>query len=146
MPSFDIASKIDIQEMDNAVNSAIREIETRYDFKGCGSKFEFDKESITIIANSDYNLKTMHEILKIHMTRRKQDIKALDFKDVEKASGAMLRQKILIKQGIDADNARKIMKLIKETKLKVTASNRGEKIRVEAKKIDDLREFFIEHS
>ena len=64
----------------------------------------------------------------------------MDFKDVEKASGAMLRQKILIKQGIDADNARKIMKLIKETKLKVTASNRGEKIRVEAKKIDDLRE------
>jgi uncharacterized protein YajQ (UPF0234 family) len=139
MPSFDIASKTDLQEVDNAVNSAIREIENRYDFKGCGSKYVFEKEEIIILANSDYNLKSMQEILKIHATRRKIDIKSFEFKDSEKASGGMLRQIVTIKQGIDADNARKIIKTIKESKIKVTASNRGDKIRVDGKKIDDLQ-------
>lgn len=129
-----------MQEIDNAVNSSIREVANRYDFKGCGSKFEFDKEEIIILANSDYKLKSMQEILKVHATRRKIDIKAFEFKDPEKASGNMLRQTVSIKQGIDSDNARKIIKLIKDEKFKVTSSNRGDKIRVEGKKIDDLRE------
>lgn len=140
MPSFDIVSKADMQEVDNALNSSIREVENRFDFKGCNSKFEFDKEKITILADSDHKLKSMQEIFKIHATRRKLDIKFFEFKDPEKASGNMLRQFVNIKQGIDADNARKIMKLIKEQKFKVTASNRGDKIRVEGKKIDDLQD------
>lgn len=140
MPSFDIISKTDLQEVDNALNSMTREISERYDFKGTKFSAERNKEEITIIAEDDYKLKAVHEALKIYLTRRNLDVKCLEFKEPEKASGNTLRQVIKIKQGIETEIAKKITKHIKDSKMKVQASIRGEEVRVEGKKRDDLQE------
>jgi uncharacterized protein YajQ (UPF0234 family) len=140
MPSFDIVSEIDLQEVDNALNSAKREITTRYDFKGSKSSIERKEKELTIIADDDMKLKAIHDLLKTYFTRRNVDTKALDFKTPEKASGNTIRQLVNLKNGIDQDNAKKLTKSIKEAKLKVQASIRGEAVRVEGKKRDDLQE------
>lgn len=140
MPSFDIVSEIDLQEVDNALNSAKREITTRYDFKGSKSSIERKDKELTIIADDDMKLKAIHDLLKTYFTRRNVDSKALDFKTPEKASGNTIRQLVNLKNGIDQDNSKKLTKAIKEAKLKVQASIRGEAVRVEGKKRDDLQE------
>jgi uncharacterized protein YajQ (UPF0234 family) len=142
MPSFDVVSEVAMQEVNNAVQSVIREITQRYDFKGSNSSLELDiKESIiTVIADDDYKLKAIQDMLRISITKRQIDPKVLDFQKEQPASGNTLRQIVKIKQGIDSDVAKTITKEIKNNKLKVQASIRGEAVRVEGKKRDDLQE------
>lgn len=140
MPSFDVISETNMQEVDNALNSAKRELSNRYDFKGSKANFENDKDSITILADDDMKLKAMTDMLKTYLTRRNVDVKCLEFGSQEMASGGMIRLPIKIKKGIDQENAKKITKLIKEKGLKVQASIQGEQVRVAGKKKDDLQE------
>jgi uncharacterized protein YajQ (UPF0234 family) len=140
MPSFDIVSKVDLQEVDNALNSVVREIEQRYDFKGSKCAVTREKEEITILADDNYKLEQIQAMLKGHFTRRKIDPKSLDFGKAEAASGNALRQKIKIKQGVDQETGKQIVKEIKATKMKVQASIRSDELRVDGKKIDDLQE------
>jgi uncharacterized protein YajQ (UPF0234 family) len=139
MPSFDIVSKVDMQEVDNAVNSVVREIDQRYDFKGSNCTVERAEADLTVSADDDYKLGQIQELLKTHFTRRKIDSKSLDFGKPEMASGNSIRQKITVKQGIDSDTAKKITKEVKGSKIKVQASIRGEELRVDGKKRDDLQ-------
>lgn len=140
MPSFDIVSETDMAEVDNALQMMSREIGQRYDFKGSKSSIEREKETLTLLADDDYKLSAMHDLLKVHFTRRKVDPQVLDYKDKEAASGNMIRQKIIIRQGIDQDTAKKITKEIKAAKLKVQASIQADTVRVTGKKRDDLQE------
>ncbi len=140
MPSFDIVSEIDMQEMDNAVNQVRKEITTRYDFKGSGASIELAGEVITVVGNTDYQVNTVTEILRAKMVKRKLDSKCLEYGDMEDASGGNKRQHIGIKQGVSTELAKKIVKLIKQEKMKVQAAIQGEQVRVTGKKRDDLQE------
>ena len=140
MPSFDIVSETNMQEVDNALNSAKREIVNRYDFRGGKSTMDREKDDIVILADDDMKLKAMIEMLKTYMTRRNVDIKCLDFGKEEMASGGMIRMTVKIKKGLDQENAKKITKAVKEAGLKVQASIQGEQVRVNGKKKDDLQE------
>ena len=139
MPSFDVVSKVDNHETTNAVDQTNREIGTRFDFKGTNSRVEFVKNSLTLIAPTDFQLKQVDEILRNKLAKRKVDIRSLAYKDPEiKLSEA--RQTVEVKQGIDTDTAKKIVKTIKESKLKVQAAIQGEQVRITGKKKDDLQE------
>lgn len=140
MPSFDIVSKTDIAEVDNAINGVKREVENRYDFKGSKIEIERVEEEIKLLADSDYKLKTLQDMLKTHFVKRKLDPVALDFQKEEAAAGQSVRQLVKIKQGIDQETAKKITRHIKDTKMKVQASIKGDEVRVEGKKRDDLQE------
>jgi uncharacterized protein YajQ (UPF0234 family) len=140
MPSFDIVSKVDLQEVDNAVNSVIKEISQRYDFKDSKCQVTREKEEITVLADDNYKLEQIHGMLKVHFTRRKIDPKSLDFGKAESASGNTLRQKIKIKQGVDSDTAKEVVRDIKDQKLKVQVSIRSDEVRVDGKKLDDLQD------
>lgn len=140
MPSFDVVSKTDLQEVDNALNSVSREITTRYDFKNSKSSIERKEDDITIIADDNYKLEAIQDMLKVHITRRQLDSKALDFGTPQKAAGNTLRQVVKIKQGLESEIAKKIVKEIKAEKLKVQASIRGDELRIDGKKRDDLQE------
>ncbi len=142
MPSFDIVSKIDLQEIDNAINSVSRELSNRYDFKGVIFSIELKKQDNTILINAedDYKLKAIQDSLKVFATKRGIDVKALDFEKEQQASGNSLRQIVKLKNGIDQDSAKKITKQIKNSKIKVQSSIRGEELRVEGKKRDDLQQ------
>ncbi len=140
MPSFDIVSKVNEQEVDNAVNTTIREMTNRFDFKGTQSKIERKELEITITADDQTKLAAIQGMLKTHFTKRQIDVKALDFGKPESASGNLLRQVVKVKQGVDQDNAKKIVKTLKESGLKkVQASIRGEEVRVDGPKRDDLQ-------
>ncbi len=140
MPSFDVVSKTDLNEVDNALQNIAREISTRFDFKNSKSKIERQEAVLTLNADDQPKLKQMHELLKAHMVRRKIDPSALEFKDPERASGDMVRQEIVIKQGIDRELAKQLVKAIKDAKLKVQASIQGDELRISGKKRDDLQE------
>jgi cyclic-di-GMP-binding protein len=140
MPSFDVVSKTDLNEVDNALHNIEREIATRFDFKNSKSKIERQEAVLTLNADDQPKLKQMHELLKAHMVRRKIDPSALDFKDPERASGDMVRQEIVIKQGIDRELAKQLVKAIKDAKLKVQAALQGDELRISGKKRDDLQE------
>ncbi|HXC91272.1 MAG TPA: YajQ family cyclic di-GMP-binding protein [Stellaceae bacterium] len=139
MPSFDIVSRIDLAEVDNAVAGIMREIATRFDFKGSKCSIERKEGALTVLADDDLKLKQMHELLKVHMTRRKVEPGALDYKPPEKASGNAVRQAIALRQGVDANLARQLVREIKDSKLKVQVSIQGEELRVTGKKRDDLQ-------
>jgi cyclic-di-GMP-binding protein len=139
MPSFDIVSRIDLAEVDNALSGIIREVSTRFDFKGSKCSVERNEGVLTVIADDELKLKQMHELLKVHMTRRKVEAGALDYKPPEKASGNTLRQTITLRQGVDAALARQLVREIKDSKLKVQVSVQGEELRVTGKKRDDLQ-------
>ncbi|MCX7991490.1 MAG: YajQ family cyclic di-GMP-binding protein [Proteobacteria bacterium] len=140
MPSFDIVSKVNLQEVDNAVNQAKKEIETRYDFRGSKSSVTLSgKDEIEIIADDDFKLNAVVEILKAKMVKRNVSLKSLELGKVEKASGDTLRQKIKIKQGLTQDEMKELSKIIKDTKLKVQTQIMGDELRVSGKKIDDLQ-------
>ena len=139
MPSFDIVSKTDLAEVDNALAGIAREIATRFDFKGSQCSMERAELVITVLADDDLKLRQMQELLKVHFTRRKVDPGALDYKDPEKAAGNRLRQLVTIKQGIDAELARQLVKELKGTKLKVQAAIQGDELRVSGKKRDELQ-------
>ena len=139
MPSFDIVSKTEIAEVDNALDGVTREIGQRYDFKGSHCSIERKENELTLLADDDLKLKQMHELLVVHFTRRKLDSGALDYGTPEKAAGNTVRQVITVKQGIDKELAKKITKAIKDSKMKVQASIQGDELRVTGKKIDDLQ-------
>jgi uncharacterized protein YajQ (UPF0234 family) len=142
MPSFDIVSKINMQEIDNAVNSVLRELTNRYDFKGAVFSVELKtKENlINLTADSDYKLSAIRDSLKVFVTKRGIDAKALDFQKEEKAGGDMLRQEVKLRNGIEQEIAKKIVKQIKDSKMKVQASIKGDEVRIDGKKRDDLQE------
>jgi len=139
MPSFDIVSKTDLAEVDNAVQGVAREISTRFDFKGSSSTITREEAAITLAAEDATKLRQMQELVKGYFVRRKLDPKALEWKDEEKAAGNTLRQVAVVKQGIDREVARTIVKALKESKLKVQAAIQGDELRVTGKKRDDLQ-------
>lgn len=138
MPSFDVVSEVDMHEVVNAVDQASREVTTRFDFKGTDSKFEREDAVITLISESEFQLGQMLDILRTKLNRRGVDLACLKTEEPEIA-GSRARQKVTLRQGIEADLARKLVKMIKESKLKVQAQIQGEKIRVSGKKRDDLQ-------
>ncbi len=139
--SFDIVSEIDFQEVDNAVNQAIKEIRQRYDLKDSNTQIELNKKDKQLLINTkdDYSRKASIDILESKFIRRNISIKALKLEEPETASGGRMKQKILLQSGISKDNAKIITKMIKESKLKVNAQIQDEQIRVQAPKIDDLQ-------
>jgi len=141
MPSFDIVSKTDLAEVDNAVQNMLREISTRYDFKGSSSTIEHKDGVLTIHADDDLKLKQMHELLQGHLARRKIEPGVLDYRTPEPAAGQAVRQTVIVKQGIEQDLAKRIVKDIKGAKMKVQAAIQGDELRVSGNKRDDLQEF-----
>jgi uncharacterized protein YajQ (UPF0234 family) len=139
VPSFDIVSRIDLAEVDNALAAIKREISTRFDFKGSKCSIERLEEILTIVADDELKLKQMHDLLKVHLTRRKVDPAALDYKTAEKASGNTLKQATVLRQGVDANLAKQLIREIKDSKLKVQVSVQGDELRVVGKKRDDLQ-------
>ncbi|RLJ16169.1 YajQ family cyclic di-GMP-binding protein [bacterium endosymbiont of Escarpia laminata] len=139
MPSFDIVSEVDIQEVRNAADQANREIGTRFDFKGVEAKFEQNESEITLRAEQEFQLQQMMDILRQKLVKRKVDIACMDIKDPE-TTLSTARQQVIIKQGIDTDTARKMVKAIKASKIKVQAQIQGEQVRVTGKKRDDLQQ------
>ncbi len=138
MPSFDVVSDFDSHEARNAVDQANREVQTRFDFKGTGSKYELEEPVITLTSQSDFQLKQMMDILHQKLSKRGVDIACLEEQEPE-FSGNEARQKVVLRRGIDTDRARKLVKQIKGAKLKVQAAIQGEKLRVSGKKRDDLQ-------
>ncbi|MBV1787274.1 YajQ family cyclic di-GMP-binding protein [Marinobacterium sp. D7] len=138
MPSFDIVSELDMHEVTNAVDQANREIQQRYDFKGVKAEFEMQDDTVTLTAEVDFQLQQMLEVLRGKLTGRKIDIKCMEVKDPD-VSGVKATQQVVLKQGLDQAMAKKITKLIKESKLKVQSQIQGEKVRVTGKKRDDLQ-------
>ncbi len=141
MPSFDIVSTFDIQEVDNAVNITAREVITRYDLKDqkCSITLNKNDKTITLEAANDLALKAMIDILKNRSVNRKLSIKIYEFLPVESAAGLSVRQKINLQEGISQENAKKINTFIKTLKLKVQPQIQGDQLRITAKKIDDLQ-------
>ena len=140
MPSFDIVSKTDMTEVTNAIAGVSREISQRFDFKGSKSSVEIKDKEIIILADDALKLKQVHELVLTYVTRRKIDVSCLDFGKEEKATGAMIRQNVRIKQGIDQETAKKISKAIKDSKKKVQVSIQGDELRISGKKRDDLQD------
>ena len=138
MPSFDIVSEIDMHELTNAVNNANRAITQRYDFKGTQTNIKQSKEEVTLISESEFQVQQVLDIMLTELVRRKVDVKSLEQGDI-KGNGKLMEQKLLIHQGIDKDSTRKIVKLIKDKKLKVQSAIQGEQVRVTGKKRDDLQ-------
>ena len=139
MPSFDVVSDFDSHEAKNAVDQANREVNTRFDFKGTGSKYELEDQVITMTSQSDFQLKQMLDILHQKLAKRSINIACLEEEDVEIATNEA-RQKIILRRGIDADRARKLVKHIKSAKMKVQTAIQGDKLRVTGKKRDDLQD------
>ena len=142
MPSFDVVSRINLQEIDNAVNTVLRELTNRYDFKGSIFSVELKtKDNLIILtADSDYKLSAIQESLKASVTKRGIDARALDFQKEQPASGQSLRQEVKLRNGIEQEIAKEIVKDIKQSKLKVQTSIKGDELRVDGKKRDDLQE------
>jgi uncharacterized protein YajQ (UPF0234 family) len=139
--SFDVVSKVDMQEVLNAVQQATKEINQRFDFKGSKSNIELNKDRAEIILTSDdeYKLKSVTDVLKSRLVKRNVSLKSLNYGKIEQASGGTVRQIVTLQQGISPERAKNIIKLIKDTKLKVQAEIQKDQIRVRAKKIDDLQ-------
>ena len=141
MPSFDIVNKIDHQLLDNAINTSRKEIATRYDFRDSKSTIEFDKKTLNIqlLTENEMRIEASEDVLRSRMIKQKLDPLCLDFGKERYASGNMMRKDIKIKEGIDKETAKKIVKKIKDAKLKVEAQIMDEQVRVSGKKIDDLQ-------
>ena len=142
MPSFDIVSEVDLQEVDNAVNQADKEIATRYDFKGTKFELIYDraKSEVKLMADADTRLTAMLDILNSKLFKRGIELTSLEIGKQEAAGGMTLRQTVKIKTGLETDKAKAVVKLIKEAKLKVDAAIQDKQVRVTGKKIDDLQE------
>lgn len=139
MPSFDIVSKVDMHEISNAVDQTNREVTTRFDFKGSNARLELSDEKITLIAESDFQLQQMKDILIAKAAKRQIDLLSLDFQEADLAHREA-KQEVIIRQGISTENGRKITKIVKDKKMKVQASIQGDQVRVSGKKRDDLQE------
>lgn len=140
MPTFDVVSRTELAEVDNAVQGAMREIGTRYDFKGSNCSVEHADGVLTIHADDDLKLKQVQDVLRTHMAKRKLDAGAFDFAKPEAASHNSVRQTVTVKQGIEREIAQKIVKAVKAAKLKVQVAIQGDELRVTGKKRDDLQD------
>ena len=140
MPSFDVISKVNYQEFDNALANCLREISNRYDFKGLNISIERKDKTITTIATDELKLKQVNELLETHLVRRKVDPRVLSIKNSEGASGGTIRQISDLKEGISQEDSKKIIADIKKLKLKIQIKIQGEELRVDGKKRDDLQE------
>jgi uncharacterized protein YajQ (UPF0234 family) len=140
MPSFDIVSKVDMQEVDNAVNQTVKEIAQRYDFKGSKSEISQEKDSIKVLADDDFKLKAVIDILQSKFIKRGISIKALQYGKAENASGGMVRQIITVQQGISKEKGKEIIAVIKDSKIKVQGQIQEDQVRVSGKNRDDLQE------
>ena len=139
MPSFDTVSEVDHHELSNAIDQANREIGTRYDFKGSDAKIERADNQLTLIAESDFQIKQMTPILMEKMSKRGIDVSCLEFSDVVEMN-KRARQQVVVKEGLDPDLARKVVRLIKDSKIKAQAAVQGDQVRVTGKKRDDLQQ------
>ncbi len=140
MPSFDVVSKVDLQEVENAVHQSTKEIIGRYDFKGSKAKIEWDKTALTLFAESDAKLEAVLSILQQKLIRRGIDLMAIKIQDPEGSAGSMRKQVLQLVQGIDKEVAKKITKSIKDSGLKVQAQITGDTVRVNSKSIDALQD------
>jgi cyclic-di-GMP-binding protein len=138
MPSFDTVSELNSHEVVNAVDQANRELSQRFDFKDTGARFELEELTVTVHAQVDFQLKQMLDILKLRLAKRGIDLACLEVKDPEITLSAA-RQQVVLRHGIDQDTGRKIVRLLKDSKLKVQASVQGEKVRVSGKQRDELQ-------
>jgi cyclic-di-GMP-binding protein len=141
MPSFDIVNEIDLQKLDNAINVAVKEITSRYDFHGSKTELNLDKKTmiITFVTENDMRIKAIQDILISRMMKQGLDSAALDFGKEHYASGNMIRKEVTVKKGIDKETAKKLVKVIKDSGLKVQASIMDDQLRVTGKKLDDLQ-------
>ena len=141
MPSFDVVNKVDFQEVSNTVNNASKEILQRYDFKGSNTELEWDDKTnrIVIRTEDDMKMEAVRDILITHATRRNLDAESMEFTDVEAAGGKTLKREVLIKEGIEQEIAKKMVKDVKATKVKVQVSIQGDELRISGKKRDDLQ-------
>jgi uncharacterized protein YajQ (UPF0234 family) len=139
MPTFDAVSEVDHHELSNAIDQANKEIGTRYDFKGSDSKIEQTANELTLISESEFQIKQMAPILREKMAKRGIDVSCLDFADIIEMN-KKAKQQVTVKEGLDKDIARKIVKLIKESKIKVQAAIQDEQVRVTGKKRDELQQ------
>ena len=137
--SFDVVSKVDAQELKNAVDQTMREIENRFDFKNSVSKVEIDGEVLKLHSEDEYKMKQLIDVLQGKMMKRGVSIKALDYGKIEPAAKMTVRQEIKLKQGLDQDTARQVVKLIKDSGRKVTTQTQGDQVRVTGKNKDDLQ-------
>jgi len=138
MPSFDVVSELDAHEVTNAVDQANRELSQRFDFKDSGAVFELNDMTVSVKAEVEFQLKQMLEILKLRLAKRGVDIRCLEIKDPVVNLAAAV-QEVILRQGVDADTARLVVRLIKDSKIKVQASVQGEKVRIVGKQRDDLQ-------
>lgn len=141
MASFDIVSKVDVQTLDNAINAATKEITTRFDFRDSKTEIELDKKAlqVKVVTENEMRITAIEDVVRSRLIKQKIDPNCMDFGKQEYASGNMIRKEILIRQGIDKDASRKIMKEIKDSGIKVQAQMMDDQVRVTSKKIDDLQ-------
>jgi len=139
MPSFDVVSEADMIEVKNAVEQSNKEITTRFDFKGSSAKVEQKEAELTAFGDSDFQLSQVRDVLTNKLSKRKVDVRFLDVGKIEKIGGDKVKQVIKVKNGIETEDAKKIVKVLKESKMKVQASIQGESVRVTGAKRDDLQ-------
>lgn len=140
MPSFDIVSEVDKQEIRNAVDQLNKEVSTRFDFKGSDTRAEQTDYELSLFADDEFKLDQVMDILMTRLTKREIDVRCLDKGQIEKISGNKVKQKVTVKTGVESDLAKKIIKLVKDSKLKVQASIQGEVVRITGAKRDVLQE------
>ncbi len=139
MPSFDVVSEASLVEVRNAIDQANKEVGTRFDFKGSDARVEQKERELTLFADSDFQLGQVRDIVNAKMTKRGVDVRFLDIGKVEKIGGDKVKQVVKVKNGIESDAAKKIVKAIKEAKMKVQASIQGDAVRIAGAKRDDLQ-------
>jgi hypothetical protein len=139
MPSFDIVSEVNKVELKNAVEQANKEISTRFDFKGSDARIEQKELELTVYADDNFKLKQVMEVFHGKMAKRNVDVRSLDPKDIEKISGDKVKQPITVREGLEQEMGKKIVKLIKDSKMKVQASIQGNTVRISGAKKDDLQ-------
>jgi hypothetical protein len=139
MPSFDIVSEVNQVEVRNAVDQANKEVSTRFDFKGSDARVETADKTLTLYADDDFKLKQVTDILTARLAKRQVDVRALKYGDPEKISGNKMKQAITVRTGVEQDLAKRIVKLLKDSKLKVQGSIQGDAVRVSGTKKDDLQ-------
>ncbi|MBN2370735.1 MAG: YajQ family cyclic di-GMP-binding protein [Vicinamibacteria bacterium] len=137
--SFDVVSKIDLQEVRNAINQAMKEISTRFDLKGSRSNIDLGEDEISLVSSDEYKLKAVRDVLEGRLVKRGVPLKALSFGTIEEALGGTARQKIGLQKGIPIEKAREIVKRVKQMKLKVQAAIQGDQVRISGKNRDDLQ-------
>ncbi|VVE25296.1 nucleotide-binding protein [Pandoraea pneumonica] len=139
MPSFDVVSEANMVEVKNAIEQANKEISTRFDFKGSDSRVEHKEQEITLFADDNFKLEQVTQVLISKMAKRNVDVRFLDYGKVEKISGDKVKQVVKVKKGVEGDLAKKIVRLIKDSKMKVQASIQGDSVRIAGAKRDDLQ-------